>query len=299
MVNNLEVIKQHLIFPNERSFYFIQIIKRKKENPEMTGYSLPVESYYIFSAEQLDRVMPHIIEKCEQNRARAYIKMNTLDMQSVALETISVLTQEIRKENWKHISKALNSACGICGKQNGTEKLYLVDIDSKDMDYIEENRVMMTFEMPLNEVIYDFFDSLKSRSKGYASFDYEIKGYEQSELVKLDILVNKEEVDALSFIVHAQSAYERGRKMCEKLKDEIPRHLFEIPIQAAVGGKVIARETVKAMRKDVLAKCYGGDISRKRKLLEKQKEGKKRMRQVGNVEIPQEAFMSVLKLDED
>ena len=138
MVNNIELIKPHLIFPNERSFYFIQNIKRKKENPEMTGYSLPVESFYIFSTEQLDRVMPHIIEKCEQNRARAYIKMNTLDMQSVALETISVLTQEIRKENWKHISKALNSACGICGKQNGTEKLYLVDIDSKDMDYIEE-----------------------------------------------------------------------------------------------------------------------------------------------------------------
>jgi hypothetical protein len=138
MVNNLEVIKQHLIFPNERSFYFIQILKRKKENPEMTGYSLPVESFYIFSTEQLDRVMPHIIEKCEQNRARAYIKMNTLDMQSVALETISVLTQEIRKENWKHISKALNSACGICGKQNGTEKMYLVDIDSKDENYINE-----------------------------------------------------------------------------------------------------------------------------------------------------------------
>ena len=138
MVNNIEIIKPHLIFPNERSFYFIQIIKRKKENPEMTGYSLPVESFYIFSTQQLDRVMPHIIEKCEQNRARAYIKMNTLDMQSVALETISVLTQEIRKENWKHISKALNSACGICGKQNGTEKMYLVDIDSKDENYINE-----------------------------------------------------------------------------------------------------------------------------------------------------------------
>jgi hypothetical protein len=138
MVNNIEIIKPHLIFPNERSFYFIQIIKRKKENPEMTGYSLPVESFYIFSTEQLDRVMPHIIEKCEQNRARAYIKMNTLDMQSVALETISVLTQEIRKENWKHISKALNSACGICGKQNGTEKLYLIDIDTKDINYINE-----------------------------------------------------------------------------------------------------------------------------------------------------------------
>ena len=166
------------------------------------------------------------------------------------------------------------------------------------MEYIEETRALLKYELPLNEIIYDFFDALKSRSKGYASFDYELKGYEQSKLVKLDILVNREEVDALSFIVHADSAYERGRKMCEKLKDEIPRHLFEIPIQAAVGGKIIARETVKAMRKDVLAKCYGGDITRKKKLLEKQKEGKKRMRQIGNVEIPQKAFMSVLKLDE-
>ncbi len=171
--------------------------------------------------------------------------------------------------------------------------------DYISMEYLDASRAMLVYEMPLNEIIYDFFDVLKSRSRGYASFDYSLIGYKESELVKLDILVNREPVDALSFIVHKASAVERGRKMCEKLKKEIPRHLFEIPIQAAIGSKIIARETISAMRKDVLAKCYGGDISRKKKLLEKQKEGKKRMRQIGSVEVPQQAFMSVLKLEEE
>ena len=171
--------------------------------------------------------------------------------------------------------------------------------DYISMEYLDESRAMLIYEMPLNEIIYDFFDVLKSRSRGYASFDYSLVGYKESELVKLDILVNREPVDALSFIVHKDSAVERGRKMCEKLKKEIPRHLFEIPIQAAIGSKIIARETISALRKDVLAKCYGGDISRKKILLEKQKEGKKRMRQIGSVEVPQQAFMSVLKLEEE
>lgn len=187
-------------------------------------------------------------------------------------------------------SEFIGAIMDLCQERRG---------EYQGMEYIEETRAVLRYHLPLNEIIYDFFDALKSRSRGYASFDYEMKGYERSSLVKLDILINKEEVDALSFIVFSGNAEERGRKMCEKLKQEIPRQLFEIPIQAAIGSRVIARETVKAMRKDVLAKCYGGDISRKKKLLEKQKEGKKRMRQVGNVEIPQKAFMSVLKLDEE
>ena len=186
-------------------------------------------------------------------------------------------------------SEFIGAIMDLCQERRG---------EYQGIEYIEETRAVLKYHLPLNEIIYDFFDALKSRSRGYASFDYEMLGYVKSDLVKLDILINKEEVDALSFIVFAGSAYERGGKMCEKLKEEIPRQLFEIPIQAAVGSKIIARETVRAMRKDVLAKCYGGDISRKKKLLEKQKEGKKRMRQVGNVEIPQKAFMSVLKLDD-
>ena len=203
---------------------------------------------------------------------------------------IDYMEEPIVKAEIMVTSEFIGAIMDLCQERRGVYQ---------GMEYIEEKRAVLTYHLPLNEIIYDFFDALKSRSRGYASFDYEMLGYERSELVKLDILINKEEVDALSFIIHSSNAYERGRKMCEKLKQEIPRQMFEIPIQAAIGGKVIARETVKAMRKDVLAKCYGGDISRKKNLLEKQKEGKKRMRQVGNVDIPQKAFMSVLKLDED
>ena len=202
---------------------------------------------------------------------------------------IDYMEEPVVKAEIMVTSEYIGSIMDLCQERRGVYE---------GMEYIEETRAVLRYRLPLNEIIYDFFDALKSRSRGYASFDYELAGYERSELVKLDILINKEEVDALSFIVHGDTAYERGRKMCEKLKEEIPRQLFEIPIQAAIGSKIIARETVKAMRKDVLAKCYGGDITRKKKLLEKQKEGKKRMRQVGSVEIPQKAFMSVLKLDD-
>ena len=201
---------------------------------------------------------------------------------------IDYMEEPIVKAEIMVTTEYLGSIMKLCQERRGV---------NNGIDYIEETRVVLKYDLPLNEIIYDFFDALKSRSRGYASFDYEFKGYQKAELVKLDILINKESVDALSFIIVKEGAYERAKKMCEKLKNEIPRQLFEVPIQAAIGSKVIARETVRAMRKDVLAKCYGGDISRKRKLLEKQKEGKKRMREVGNVEIPQKAFMSVLKLD--
>lgn len=231
---------------------------------------------------------PSVIYKCHKSDGQVLEITNPTNLPDPS--EIDYLEEPMVSAEIMVTTEFVGSIMSLCQERRG---IYL------GMEYIETTRALLKYELPLNEIIYDFFDALKSRSRGYASFDYELKGYVQSELVKLDILINKEEVDALTFIVHAESAYERGRRMCEKLKEEIPRQLFEIPIQAAIGSKIIARETVKAMRKDVLAKCYGGDITRKKKLLEKQKEGKKRMRQVGNVEIPQKAFMSVLKLDED
>ncbi len=230
---------------------------------------------------------PSVIYKVFKTNGEEIVLANPTDLPDPS--EISYMEEPMVKAEIMVPKEFVGSIMDLCQDRRGT---YI------HMNYIEENRAVLTYELPLNEIIYDFFDALKSRTKGYASFDYELIGYVESELVRLDILINREVVDALSFIVHSEKAYDRGRKIAEKLKGEIPRHLFEIPIQASVGNKVIARETVKAMRKDVLAKCYGGDISRKRKLLEKQKEGKKRMRQVGSVEVPQEAFMSVLKLDE-
>ncbi len=230
---------------------------------------------------------PGVIDKVHKTNGEVMELTNPSNLPDPA--QIEYMEEPIVSAEIMVTSEYIGAIMDLCQERRGT---YI------SMEYMEETRALLKYDLPLNEIIYDFFDALKSRSRGYASFDYEMKGYVRSNLVKLDILINREEVDALSFIVFEGSAYERGRKMCEKLKEEIPRHLFEIPIQAAVGSKIIARETVKAMRKDVLAKCYGGDITRKRKLLEKQKEGKKRMRQVGNVEIPQEAFLSVLKLDD-
>ena len=231
---------------------------------------------------------PSVIYKVHQTDGTVFDLTNPTNLPDPS--TIEYMEEPIVSAEIMVTKEYVGAIMTLCQERRGT---YI------SMEYMEETRALLKYELPLNEIIYDFFDALKSRSRGYASFDYEMKGYQRSELVKLDILINRETVDALSFIVHSSTAYERARKICEKLKEEIPRHLFEVPIQAAIGSKIIARETVKAVRKDVLAKCYGGDISRKKKLLEKQKEGKKRMRQVGNVEIPQQAFMSVLKLDED
>ncbi len=232
--------------------------------------------------------VPSVIYKIYLTNGECLNISNPSDFPDVT--TITKMEEPVVKAEIMLPSEYIGAIMELCQQRRGE---YI------GMEYLEETRAVLTYHIPLNEIIYDFFDVLKSRSRGYASFDYEIIGYFESKLVKLDMLVNREVVDALSFIVHESSAQERGRKMAEKLKKEIPRHLFEIPIQAAIGNKIIARETISAMRKDVLAKCYGGDISRKRKLLEKQKEGKKRMRQIGNVEVPQAAFMSVLKLEEE
>jgi GTP-binding protein LepA len=230
---------------------------------------------------------PNVIYKVTKTDGTKFELYNPIDLPKT--QEMSIIEEPIVKANIMLPKEYVGNIMELCQDRRG---IY------KDMKYMDATRVILNYEMPLNEIIYDFFDALKSKSKGYASFDYEIIGYKESELVKLDILLNGDVIDAFSLIVHKDKAYNRGRKMAEKLKDVIPRHMFEIPIQAAIGGKIIARETISAMRKDVLAKCYGGDITRKKKLLEKQKEGKKKMRQLGNVEVPQEAFLSVLKLDE-
>lgn len=231
---------------------------------------------------------PSVIYKVYKTDGTVIDLSNPSDLPDVT--TILKMEEPIVKAEIILPSEYIGTVMELCQQRRG---------EYVGMEYLEETRAVVTYKLPLNEIIYDFFDVLKSRTRGYASFDYELLGYEESKLVKLDMMVNREVVDALSFIVHESSAQEKGRKMAEKLKKEIPRHQFEIPIQAAIGNKIIARETISAVRKDVLAKCYGGDITRKKKLLEKQKEGKKRMRQIGSVEVPQAAFMSVLKLDEE
>lgn len=231
---------------------------------------------------------PSVIYKVNKTDGTKFDLYNPTDLPPA--QEISTMEEPIVKADIMLPKEYVGNIMELCQDRRG---IY------KDMKYMDENRVILTYEMPLNEIIYDFFDALKSRSKGYASFDYEIIGYRNSELVKLDIMLNGDVIDAFSIIVHKDKAYARGRKMAEKLKTTIPRQMFEIPIQASIGGKVIARETISAMRKDVLAKCYGGDITRKKKLLEKQKEGKKKMRQLGTVEVPQEAFLSILKLDDE
>ena len=231
---------------------------------------------------------PSVIYKVHKTNGEVIDLYNPVDLPKA--QEIDYIEEPIVKAEIMLPKEYVGNVMEICQNRRG---IYL------DMKYLDMNRVTLEYELPLNEIIYDFFDALKSKTKGYASFDYEFKEYRKSNLVKLDIHINGEPVDALSFIVHKDTAYTRGKKMVEKLKTVIPRQLFEIPLQAVIGGKIIARETISAMRKDVLAKCYGGDITRKKKLLEKQKEGKKKMRQVGNVEIPQEAFLSVLKLEDD
>jgi GTP-binding protein LepA len=229
---------------------------------------------------------PSVIYKVHKNNGDMLEIQNPTNLPPI--QEVDYMEEPVVKADIMTPSEYIGPIMELCQERRG---------NYERMEYLEENRVVLHYKLPLNEIIYDFFDALKSRTRGYASLDYELSGYQTSELVKLDILINEEVVDAFSIIVHRDKAYERGRAMAEKLKDVIPRHMFAVPIQAAIGGKIIARETVKALRKDVLSKCYGGDISRKKKLLEKQKEGKKKMRQIGNVEVPQEAFMTVLKFD--